>query len=356
MKSIKWLIKPVSVIVVFILVYLLYYLINPFGDFLGRFGQMLFPELMEEILIGLVQSWIIVEASVFISKFLDKKLSWNYTPMLRIGVQLVLVISVATAVLYLQHLYYTKEYGAPLDSEETISIWQFFVGGLIVSIFVSSFHTGYSLLEYWKESMAETAELKIKTLKLKEVAMQSELQSLKLQLDPHFMFNNFSTLSALINEDKEIANRFLDNLSQVYRYMIINLKKNLVTLQEEITFVKSYNYLILIRHGENVRIDMNVPEEFTGRYIPPIGLQLLIENAIKHNRATQAMPLQISISVDRETGFLWVKNNLQRIANPLQTTGLGLRNIINRYGILSDKVPVIEEKANSFEVGLPLLS
>ena len=355
MKLIKWRKKLTAVLLVFALVYLLSYLINPFGDFLIRYDQMIWTELIEELVFSLFQSWVIVEASVYISKILDKNLTWNQAPLCRALVQLILVVFVVSLVLYLQHMYYESQYGAPVNTEQTIGVWQFFMVGVIVSIFVSAFHTGYSLIEYWKKSMVETAELKIKTLELKEVAMQSELQSLKLQLDPHFMFNNFSTLSALINEDKALANSFLDNLSQVYRYMIINLKKNLVSLQEEINFVKSYNYLINIRHSENVRIVMDIPHEFSNRYLPPISLQLLVENAIKHNRATKAFPLHISISIDRESDFLWVKNNLQPIANPLHKTGLGLKNIINRYSILSDKAPLIKETPESFQVGLPLL-
>ena len=356
MKPIKWPIKLISIFVVLALVYLFSYLINPFGDFITRYRQMSVYEILEEAVLIFLQSWAFIEASVYISRFLDKKLPWNNAPMQRVLVQLILVIFVVTPVLYLQQLYYETEYGEPENTEQVISIWQFFLVGVIVSIFVSTFHTGYALLEYWKKSMSETAELRIKALELKEVAMQSELQSLKLQLDPHFMFNNFSTLSALINEDKELASHFLDNLSQVNRYMVINLKKNLVSLQEEINFVKSYSYLIHIRHGENVKIEMEIPDAFINRYIPPISLQLLIENAIKHNRATGAMPLLISVHIDKKTDFLWVKNNLQRIANPLPTTGLGLNNIINRYEILSDKVPVIKETSNSFEVGLPLLN
>ena len=356
MKPIKWPIKLISIFVVIIMVYLFSYLINPFGDFITRYRQMSVYEMLEEAVFVFLESWAIIEASVFIAKFLDKKLPWNNAPMRRVLVQLVLVIIVVILMLYLQYLYYRSKYGEPENTEQAIGIWQFFMVGVIVSIFVSTFHTGYALLEYWKKSMSETAELKIKTLELKEVAMQSELQSLKLQLDPHFMFNNFSTLSALINEDKELASQFLDNLSQVNRYMIINLKKNLVTLQEEINFVKSYNYLIHIRHGNNVEIKLEIPNEFMSRHIPPISLQLLVENAIKHNRATEAMPLFIHINMDKETEFLWVKNNLQRIANPLPTTGLGLNNIVNRYGILSDRVPVIKETSNSFEVGLPLLN
>ena len=356
MKSIKWSIKLISIFVVFVLVYLLSYLINPFGDFLTRYSQMTIFEIVEEVLFSLLQSWAIIDASIFIAHFLDKKLAWTYAPLRRFVVQLISIVIVVTLVLYLQHLYYKIQYGAPENTEQTISIWQFFIVGIIVSIFVSTFHTGYSLLEYWKKSLSETAELKIKTLELKEVAMQSELQSLKLQLDPHFMFNNFSTLSGLINEDKNLATHFLDNLSQVYRYMIVNLKKNFVNLQEEITFVKSYIYLIQIRHGENVSIEMDIPEIFINRYIPPISLQLLIENAIKHNRATKAMPLLITITVDRQTEFLWVKNNLQYMSNQLHTTELGLNNIIDRYRILSDKVPIINKTIKTFEVGLPLLN
>lgn len=348
--------KLISIMLVFVLIYLLSYLMNPFSDSWKAYTHRSFFEIAEEIISGSVLSWAIIEISVITAKMLDKRLSWTVSPLLRFVLQVVLVVIAVILLLYIQDQYYIFMYGdMKFTMEQSLDLWQFFVVSVIVSLFVSTVHTGYFFLQHWKHSMSETAELRIKTLELKEVAMQAELQSLKLQLDPHFMFNNFSTLSELINEDKALATSFLDNLSRVYRYMILNLKKDLVQLEEELHFVNAYNYLIKIRHGNNVQIEVEVDEALRHKSIPPISLQLLIENAIKHNRATVAAPLVIKVTADVGQQLLIVRNNLQRIPNPLQTTKLGLNNIFNRYEILSVRMPQIIETATTFEVALPLL-
>ena len=348
--------KLVLILVVFLLIYLLAFLVNPLSENWAAYKTHSIWDLLEEFITGFLLVGAVIQSSIWISRMLDKKLSWTTLPFIRFLIQLVLVIIVVVSCLYLQDLYFVWKYGHQNFSIETgLDLWQYFVVSVIVSIFVSAVHTAYSFLEYWKLSMSETAELKIKTLELKEIAMQAELQSLKLQLDPHFMFNNFSTLSELINQDKQVASLFLDSLSQVYRYMILNLKKDTILLGEEIEFVKSYVYLMLIRHGENVQINISIPVAFSDRSVPPISLQLLIENAIKHNQATKNNPLIIEVYVDREKELLIVQNTLQRIPNPLYTTGLGLENIRNRYSILSGKTPVIRETEDHFIVELPLL-
>ena len=183
--------------------------------------------------------------------------------------------------------------------------------------------------------------------------MQAELQSLKLQLDPHFMFNNFSTLSELINEDPAVASEFLDNLSRVYRYMIQNLRKDLVQLKVEIEFLKAYIYLMKIRHGDNMQVLIHLNEAVMESLIPPVTLQMLTENAIKHNIATTDSPLIIQINC--EGGHITITNNLQRIAHAMPSTGMGLRNITDRYRILSGHEPVITETDTAFYVALPVL-
>lgn len=163
--------------------------------------------------------------------------------------------------------------------------------------------------------------MEITLLKEKEHAAQMQLEVLKSQIDPHFMFNNFSILSELIVEDTALAEKFLDNLSKVYRYVIQNLKRDTVSIEEEIAFLHSYIYLIKMRYEDAVCINIDETLKQIDGQIPPVCLQLLVENAIKHNRASARHPL--SIRVFREENDIVVENDLRPIASDFESTGIG---------------------------------
>lgn len=339
---------------VLLLIYVLIYLINPYSPSWKDYKNAHYISLIIETVSGLALSWIIIEISTGIAYWLEYRFPWTSSPLLRFFLQTILIIISLVILLFLQDRAFTWMFGEMNSTQqENLDVWQFFIVSIIVSILVSAVHTGSFLLSRWKTSMSEAAELRVKTMELKEVAMHAELQSLKLQLDPHFMFNNFSTLSELINEDSVTAAEFLDNLSRVYRYMIQNIKKDLVQLKDEVTFVKAYFYLMQIRHGDHIQMELELNETALQLAIPPITLQLLIENAIKHNMATAGSPLRIRITFSAER--IIVTNNLQLIPHPLPAMGMGLENITNRYRILSGNLPEVQETAESFTVRLPLL-
>jgi two-component system, LytTR family, sensor kinase len=338
-------------------VYAINFILNPYASVWKELFICNKPELALDLSISFLFCWLIIEASIRIAKWLERFLPWTRSPFLRFVVQTLLIVASTLFLLFVQGQIYEWIFDdMPLTQQELLETWQFFVAVIIVSLFVSAIHTGHYLLNRWKASISEAKDLQLKAMELKEIAMQSELQSLKMQLDPHFMFNNFSTLSELINEDRETATRFLKNLSHVYRYMVQNLKKDIISLSDEVAFVKAYCYLIHIRHADNVQIVFDLNEECLDMYIPPISLQLLVENAIKHNIATQELPLIITIrSNDRQV--IKVCNNLQRIPSAFPATGIGLKNITNRYRILSEELlPVIEETSTRFCVTLALLN
>ncbi|MFT2009768.1 sensor histidine kinase [Pontibacter sp. 13R65] len=339
---------------VFLSIEVLAYLINPFENPWSSYKYVSYGEFAWTYLYCLFVSWGILRAGSFIASFLNKKLPWTSSPLSRFLLQMVLLI-LTVGLLWGLDLILRFAFGSPtLTQEQSLSVWQFYIASVIVSILVSMVHTGAFMLERWQVSMSEAAELRVKALELKEVAMESELLSLRLQLDPHFMFNNFNTLSELINEDANTASKFLDNLSRVYRYMIQNLKKDLVRLEDEIRFLEAYLYLIRIRHGDNVQVEIDLDKVLMGRSIPPITLQLLVENAIKHNIASKASPLLIRV-YQSDPSQVCVRNNLQRIPSTIFSTKLGLQNIKDRYLLLGGVMPVIEESEGHFTVRLPLL-
>ena len=349
----RWYFRLALAPVVMLAIYAVSFLINPNSTYCPGWNGA-WQDWAISLVIDFFFCWLIIEVSIGIAHLLERFLPWENVPMARFLIQTVLILLVNGGIFWGQDRLYSQLYPGTLTPQQALEVWQLFIVNLIVALMISAFHTSYYLLQRWKTTLEEAGELKIKTLELSKIALQAELQSLKLQLDPHFLFNNFSTLSELILEDPAKASLFLDNLSKVYRYMIQTVKQDLVPLKDEITFVKAYNYLIHIRHGEQVQIRFDLNPELMSKWLPPITLQLLIENAIKHNRATLTEPLTIHIS---HTGsYLCVSNNLQPFPTSLPSTGLGLENIKNRYQILSSEIPVVGADKENFWVKLPLLN
>ena len=343
---------------IFLLYFLLSYLVNPYSKYWTIIPTRSWKDLLIEWAVMMLFCGLITEFSLIAARWMDNRIPWEKWPLKRFIAQLFCQIVSVFLLLTILTVVLTFIFGPAPDLKENapekLDEWQFVFVCVMVSILISAVQTGNYLLQRWKTSMLEAAELKLNAAELKQIAMQAELQSLKLQLDPHFMFNNFSTLSALIEEDKNTALSFLENLSRVYRYMIINLNNDIITLREELKFIQAFVFLIKIRHGENVDIQTDIPEAINARGIPPITLQLLIENAIKHNVASTAQPLHIRIYLN-DAGKLTVSNNIQLIPTNIPSTKLGLENIRNRYRLLSDLSTEIKEENGQFMVMLPLL-
>ena len=193
----------------------------------------------------------------------------------------------------------------------------------------------------------------LKNEQLERSRAEAELEALKNQVDPHFIFNSLNTLSYLIDERPAKAKQFNDNLAEVYRYILQNKARDLVMLKEELEFVNHYFLLLKIRFGDavqlNVSIDENASEQFL---IPPISLQVLVENAIKHNEFSKAHPLLIDIHFQNEQ--LLVKNEIRK-KQLRQSSGIGLRNLDERYKLITTKNIQITEANDYFIVQLPVL-
>lgn len=187
---------------------------------------------------------------------------------------------------------------------------------------------------------------------LKKEKLEAQLASLKQQISPHFLFNSLSTLRTIVEDAG--SKKFINKLANVYRYLL-NLNENdLVSLQEELEFTDSYLYILKERFEEALQLENNVPKDIVHKKIPPLVLQLLIENAIKHNVASIKNPLKITIALHDENNII-ISNNMQsKITNEV-STGKGLDNIRFRYQILSDQNIVIESNEKNFTVIIPIL-
>ncbi|MCP1386270.1 sensor histidine kinase [Runella salmonicolor] len=189
----------------------------------------------------------------------------------------------------------------------------------------------------------------------KKISTQAQLQSLKNQVNPHFLFNNLSVLSALIPTDANASVEFVRQFSRVYRYLLKSHEKEIIELSEELNFIESYLYLLKTRFQTGLVINIQISPSGLSAYIVPVSLQMLVENAIKHNVIAKSKPLHIDIfSVDGVS--VTVKNNLQRkIVDEEESTKLGLSNISKRYEFLGQKGILIEENDEQFSVTIPLI-
>ncbi len=188
--------------------------------------------------------------------------------------------------------------------------------------------------------------------KLREQNLIFQNETLKNQVNPHFLFNSLNTLSSLISTHPETADRFISSLSSIYRYILENSQKDVVPLKSELAFITDYFDLHKVRDGEKIKLKIDTPG--ADKYaILPVSLQILIENAIKHNKATSENPLEISIFIEGQ--MIVVKNNLQRMATEISSTGIGLRNLSERIRLTSGRNLIVEKINDYFIVKLPLL-
>lgn len=188
----------------------------------------------------------------------------------------------------------------------------------------------------------------------KQVMIQAQLDTLRNQAQPHFLFNSLNTLRDIIDQDsKEDAKGFVDNLSDVYRFIIESGNSNLISLEKELKFAKAYIHIQSERFGDNLQLNWNIPEDKLVEMIIPMSLQLLLENAIKHNIVSKAKPLRITVAIEAEA--LVVSNKIQLKSTQISSTKIGLKNIQKRYQLISSKTPVINNDGEYFTVSLPLL-
>ncbi len=193
----------------------------------------------------------------------------------------------------------------------------------------------------------------IDTEDLKKAKMQTELDALRQQVNPHFLFNSLNSLTALIGEDPQKAEAFSEELSSVYRYLLRSNETPLVPLASELAFINSYYHLLKTRHGEALTLVTRIQPGAETRQLPPLTLQLLIENAVKHNVILPEQPLTIALTTNEQ--HLIVSNNLQRKPRRALSNGVGLSNILTKYQMLGQPVPLIEDDGQEFRVTLPLV-
>lgn len=275
-----------------------------------------------------------------LTQFISKSIPWVKYPLKRliIGVISTVVFTSLIAIALLKSWEYSRNI-------RFNSYWEFISVSLIITFLISLFLHSREFLLQWRQTAVEAE-------RYQKQSISAQYESLKNQVNPHFLFNSLNALTNLVYEDQDKAAKFIKQLSEVYRYVLDTREKEVVALEEEVKFAQSYIYLQEIRFGSNLKIDFQLSG--VAGYVAPLALQLLLENAIKHNIISRDEPLRIGVFA--QNGFVHIKNNLQR-KSVLEEgkSGIGLDNIRSRYRFLTDREVIIEETSNSFLVKLPII-
>jgi two-component system LytT family sensor kinase len=277
-------------------------------------------------------------------KLLDKNHSWEKGQGKRLLIQMLTGILIAffwviVFRLSVNYLFFHKK--LIIFSDEVMLL-------LLALTLVSFFNLaefGFSLNERYRKSLADVERFR------KESA-EYQFEMLKLQLNPHFLFNSLNTLSSLVHEDPAKSSEFVRRLSDVYRYVLDNRNKELVSLRQEMEFIQAFTFLQGLRFQGMIDYRFDVNERSMERKIAPMTVQLLLENAVKHNVASRKLPLQITVTSSEDE--LIVTNNLQP-KDEQPGTGVGLKNIISRYAFLTDRKVEIIREDHLFKVIIPLI-
>lgn len=283
----------------------------------------------------------------FIHDRLNLIYPWIHQPFRRFFIQLLASGLYSLACVNASYYFLkTLLLGLPPDLEQVLVLNLY---GLLFIIPVISFNFGIYFMIRWKKAF-------IQSEKLQEENLRTRFESLKTHIDPHFLFNNLNVLSSLIEIDPQEAQRFLDKFSDVYRYVLQHKDEELVDLDTELAFIQAYLFLFKQRLKKQLRISITLSPTPGQFYLPPLSVQMLVENAIKHNKATVGSPLTIEIFLENED-WLVVRNTLQpnKSTEGSNLPKVGLENIRKRFEYFSDRKVQVEQGQDFFVVKLPLL-
>lgn len=222
----------------------------------------------------------------------------------------------------------------------------YLVAIIITLVVTLAFHAFYFYKAY--------AENKVKEQKVIAGTASAQFESLKNQIDPHFLFNSLNVLSSLIEENPDNAQKFTTSLSKIYRYVLEQKDKELVSVEEELSFAKTYMNLLKMRFENSISYELPTDFDNPEAKVVPLSLQLLLENTIKHNVVSEQKPLHIKIYI--ENNYLIIENNLQKKEVLQDRKGVGLQNIVNRYGLISERKVMVEQTETAFKVKIPILT
>lgn len=316
-----------------------------FDEYYERYGGLAY---VYDLTIAIIWSAINLEISFIVTDWFDRWLPWTKQALTRFLaqtlVQLILTTALVIACLLSYRYVFQLEAWQNYDVVPIVAPTAVLAG--FMSLMVMGFHVGSYFLQRWQASQLEAEQLK-------QVNLESHVQMLTQQLDPHFLFNNFNTLATLIEEDAQAARQFLMRMSDVYRYVLQQRDKKLALLEEEAEVIRAYTYLLTERFGNKLSVDIAIPDHLLSKKLPVLTLQNLVENAVKHNVVNAEQPLLIQVTASDNN--LQVQNNFQPKQRSETSHGVGLKNIRERYKLMGAPPVIVQQNEHFFTVRVPLL-
>jgi sensor histidine kinase YesM len=219
------------------------------------------------------------------------------------------------------------------------------IGSLLITFMISSIYASVAFFIEWKENL-------LRTQALEKANLEARYDTLRNQVNPHFLFNSLNTLLMLVN-DNPVASKYVESISEIMRYMLQSRDKEAVLLRDELKIASDYVFVQQSRFGDKLQVEFDVPEKFYHYAIPPLALQMLLENAIKHNVVSKDNPLHVKVYI-AENLFIVIENSVKAKIDKDPSTGVGLENIRNRYIHLTGKDILVKQENGRFVVMLPL--
>lgn len=287
--------------------------------------------------------FLLYSDSKVISK-LDKKFPWRQKAGARILPELfsILIVAIAGASFLTGVSHFISHYKSPV-------LWVLFINSSIGFVVNLLFMSVLEALKFYKENQ----DSKLLSAMLSEENSTIKLDLLKSQLNPHFLFNSLNVLSAVMKKDTVKAEKMIEELSTVYRYTLEVIDRSVSSLRSELEYAKSYLYMQQIRFENMVKINVNISNEYLDYLIPSLTLQIILENAFKHNQISEEHPLEIELYIER--GVLCCKNNYSPKSKNTNSTKVGLENLKKRYSFISGDIPEFALDSDSFTAKLPLI-
>ncbi|MBK6962517.1 MAG: histidine kinase [Bacteroidales bacterium] len=294
------------------------------------------------ILVSLARTTILWHGSMWIINFLVMRYSVFKQPLKLIGFQVVSLVTFVILVELGEIFVIERILNLPMSRIEKSNILTISV---LVTFTISSIYASVSFFIQWKSNLQRAQALE-------KANMEARYETLRNQVNPHFLFNSLNTLLMLVG-DNPVASRYVESVSEFMRYMLNSREKEAVLLRDELKMAREYVFIQQNRFGGKLTVDFEVGEAFYHFAIPPLALQMLIENALKHNVISREHPLQVKVYI-LDSDFLVVENNIQPKLEKEPSTGVGLENIRNRYLYLSGKEVIVKQEEGLFTVMLPL--
>ncbi|CAN1524815.1 HATPase_YehU-like domain containing protein [Flavobacteriaceae bacterium] len=307
--------------------------------------------LIRTFLVSSIYSFGIGFGVGFINSFLDKKWDWLEQTNLRVYFGIIATILYTVPVVlgidYLTFVIFQKMDSSDFLSPRMLWIHLFYI---ILTLGVSVFMHARSFMMNWKQA----SKTEVTQQRIIAGTANAKFETLKNQIDPHFLFNSLNVLSSLIEENPENAQRFTTSLSKIYRYVLEQKDKELVSVAEELSFAKTYMNLLKMRFENSLFYELPETVLNLEAKVVPLSLQLLLENTVKHNVVSEQRPLYIRIYI--ESDYLVIQNDYQKKEVIQSRQGVGLQNIVDRYSIITKRKVLIEQNEKTFTVKIPILT